>query len=84
MKSTYADNFMHKIVFIPPVYMKKGKLVQGQTIVLAHKGSHADAVKYCIDATDRMAKRPGLVKIIPPSNQPQVGRHGCGKAMVAA
>lgn len=84
MKSSYTDNFMHKIVFIPPTYMKKGKPVQAKPIVLAHKGSKEEAVKYCIDATDRMSKRPGLVRIIPPSNVPQVGRNYAGKSMASA
>ena len=82
MKSTYTDNFMHKIVFVPPVYHRKGKPVQAPAVVLAVKGSREDAIKYAIDATDRFAKRPGLIKVIPASEQvPHVGRNSHGRVL---
>lgn len=60
---------MFKIMFVPPVYMRKGKPTQAKPYVLAWAASKQDAVKYCIDATDRFAKRPGIVRIIPPQNE---------------
>jgi hypothetical protein len=55
-----------KIMFIPPVYMRKGKPTQAKPWVLAWANNRQDAVKYAIDACDRMQHRPGLVRIIPP------------------
>ena len=57
---------MFKIMFIPPVYMRKGKPTQAKPFVLAWAANKQDAVKYAIDATDRLSKRPGLVRIVPP------------------
>ena len=57
---------MFKIMFIPPVYMRKGKPTQGKPWVLAWANNRQDAIKYAIDACDRMQHRPGLVRIIPP------------------
>lgn len=54
---------MFKISFIPPVYHVDGKPKQAKPYVLAWKSSREEAVKYSIDATDRFAKRPGLVRI---------------------
>jgi hypothetical protein len=55
-----------KIMFIPPVYMRRGKPIQAEPFVLAWANNKQDAIKYAIDATDRLSKRPGLVRIIPP------------------
>lgn len=60
---------MFKIMFIPPVYMRAGKPVQAKAFVLAWANNRQDAVKYAIDATDRMSKRPGLVRIVPPQSE---------------
>jgi hypothetical protein len=58
-----------KIMFIPPVYMHKGKPVQAESFVLAWANNRQDAIKYAIDATDRLSKRPGLVRIVPPQSE---------------
>ena len=56
---------MFKIMFIPPVYQRRGKPVQVKPYVLTWKATKEEAVKYAIDATDRFAKRPGLVRVVP-------------------
>jgi hypothetical protein len=53
-------------MFIPPVYMRRGKPIQAEPFVLTWANNKQDAIKYAIDATDRLSKRPGLVRIIPP------------------
>ena len=60
---------MFKIMFIPPVYMRKGKPVQAKPWVLAWAATRDEAVAYAIDATDRFAKRPGLVRVVPPQKE---------------
>lgn len=57
---------MFKIMFVPPVYMRKGKPIQAKPYVLAWANTRNEAIAYAIDATDRMQHRPGLVRIIPP------------------
>lgn len=56
---------MFKIMFVPPVYNVNGKPKQAKPYCLAWRETKEEATKYAIDATDRMSRRPGLVKIVP-------------------
>jgi hypothetical protein len=68
MKSTYNDDYMHKVVLLAPMLGKKTPSTF-QPIVLGLCASKADAIRYQADAERRYSKRPGRIMIVSPKKE---------------